>query len=666
MNLNQFLNECQEKGVLKYLSIYIVSSWVFLQVVSVISDPLKLPKATITYSLLFLLIGLPFYIFLLWKYQIKPLNKKAVSELSHEEDLGSASSKSAIELNPDNESFVTAKSFNKSFQKIYFIVLGIIGIIAISVAGLIINTAITTSENLKVSNAFLETKASDKIAILTFDNNTADEKYDIVGKMAVDWIMHGITENRLAQVISPKIIDDYSKVLKASMLPSANDSVVTNYLKPSKIIMGDFYLKGDRLLLQSSITDANMDRTLIAFKPIDCDAKSPLECIEALKQRILGFLVTESKPLDNLQESPPNFEAYQNLLLAKNNYDNNDEYLRYVNAAIAADNNYYEAKVNRLAHYYNLGEYRVADSLLKVLSKETSTNERQLNNLKIYQALLQGNNRNIYRYLKKEYAINPFDLETNSSFMTVAKQFVNRPEDVGKIYDEISMKGMDVIDCEYCSYRYLIKALADIQLGKLDSAITLVKPFAKTKGKERLKEVLLKAYVQSGKSAKAVKSLLVNFNHVVSKDAWRRLMLSTGKEYLLKNKPDLAKYYWNQLITSFPQAASTGEDLQLLAHAFFYDEKRQAIAYQKIKKPNRAESVLQKLQNKRGNYDYGNVDYALARYHAALSDDKEAIDYLYRAVASGKRYNLDAYQNEILFKPYLASDDFEKIMSFWK
>lgn len=605
-------------------------------------------------------------------------------------DLNSASSKSAIEINPDDTAFTIAKKFNKSFQKAYFIALGIIGTIAVSVAGLIIKTTSNSNENLKISNAFLETTASDKIAILKFDNNTADDTYDIVGKMAVDWIMHGITENRLAQVISPKIIDDYSKVLKASMAPNPNEGVVTSYLKPSKIIIGEFYLKGDRLLFQSSITDENMDRTLIAFKPIDCDSKSPLDCIEALKQRILGFLVTESKPLDKLQESPPNFEAYQNLLLAKNNYDNNDEYLRYLNAAIAADNNYYEAKVNRLAHYYNTGDYRVADSLLNVLSKETSVNKRQLNLLKIYQALLQGNNRNIYRYLKKEYAINPFDLETNSSIMTVAKQFVNRPEDVAKIFNEISMKGMDVMDCEYCSYRYLIKALADVEMGKIDSAIALVAPFAKTKGKERLKEVLLKAHIKSGKSDKAVKSLLVNFAHIVSPETWRKLILSTGQEYLLRNEPDLAKYYWNQLIASFHKPATTAEDLQLLAHALFYDERygeaiknyekmlakdsigktesiaNLAIAYQRVKKPDQAEATLRKLERERGDYDYGNVDYALARYHAALSEDKEAINYLYKAVASGKRYTLDAYQNEILFSAYLESDDFKKIMGFWK
>lgn len=690
MKFNHFLKECQEKGVFKYLSIYIVSSWVFLQVIAVISEPLKFPKTTITYTLLILLIGLPFYIFLLWKYHFRPLHTKEVSKRQQESDLSRASSKTAIEIDPESDTVGTAQQFDKSFRRAYFIGLGIICAIAISAAGLIVRTSFSAKEIPTVTNSFLKSGVSDKIAIFGFDNNTSDKKLDIVGKMAVDWIMHGITENRIAQVISPKIINDYTKVLKASIVPGGNDNTVTDYLKPSKIIIGNFYLQKGRLLFQSSIMDESMGKTLVSFKPVGCDAGSPLDCIEALKQRILGFLVTEEKPLEKLQESPPNFEAYQNLLKAKGNYGNKEERLHFINASIAADSTYFEAKVNRLAYYYNSGEFKVCDSLLTILLKESSTNKRQSNLLKMYESLLQGNNRNTYIYLKREYEIYPFDLETNSSTMTVAQQFVNRPEDVTAIFNEISMEDMDLMDCLHCKFRYYIKALSEIEMGNPDSAIAMLTSFAKTKDDRILKEVLIRAYIRSGKSSKKVEGLMSTFSRVVSPLQLRELNLSTGKEFLLMEEDGLANRYFDQLITSLRDGATDEKNLQLLGSAHLYkkefkkaalvlekllaldlkgktnDYSDLAIAYHLDKRQDMAESILKKMDTDRGDYDYGQVDYAMARYYAAIDENKMAIEYLYKAVAAGKRYGPDSYQNDVFLKRIIGTPDFDEILNFWR
>jgi len=44
MNLNKFLKECNKKEVFKKLSIYIVSSWILIQVLAITWEPLGLPK----------------------------------------------------------------------------------------------------------------------------------------------------------------------------------------------------------------------------------------------------------------------------------------------------------------------------------------------------------------------------------------------------------------------------------------------------------------------------------------------------------------------------------------------------------------------------------------------------------------------------------------------
>ena len=48
MKLKEFVKECNEKEVFKNLSIYIVSSWVLIQVFSVMWEPFGLPQNSLT------------------------------------------------------------------------------------------------------------------------------------------------------------------------------------------------------------------------------------------------------------------------------------------------------------------------------------------------------------------------------------------------------------------------------------------------------------------------------------------------------------------------------------------------------------------------------------------------------------------------------------------
>ena len=52
------------------LSIYIVSSWVILQVLALISEPIGAPKKSVTYLIIILLIGFPIYVYYIWKFKL--------------------------------------------------------------------------------------------------------------------------------------------------------------------------------------------------------------------------------------------------------------------------------------------------------------------------------------------------------------------------------------------------------------------------------------------------------------------------------------------------------------------------------------------------------------------------------------------------------------------
>src|SRR5690606_19905573 len=300
----------------------------------------------------------------------------------------------------------------------YFSALGIIASICVIAVFFIVN------KNFFQENEALLPKIiqSDKIAVLKFGNNTGDPQYDIVSKMASDWIIHGITENNVAQVITQDLVDEYKAILKGKNVEEDEAVIVKEYLKPSKIISGNFYLKNGNLIFQGMLIDGKTNKTIISFKPTECAAENPLKCIEDLNEIITGYFITADKKNLTIQESAPKYEAYKYLIEAKNSNDD-QEYITLLNKAIEADSTYFEPKVLRVSHYFNQKEFKKSDSLLKLIKPDSYTNKRQLNLLNMHEALLKGNNRAVYNTYLKEYEIAPTDLASNRTLMVLALQF---------------------------------------------------------------------------------------------------------------------------------------------------------------------------------------------------------------------------------------------------
>ncbi len=690
MDFKDFFHECNEKKVFKDLSIYVVSSWVLIQVFAILWEPFGLPKISMTYLLLILLIGFPVYVYLLWKYRLKTLeNDKVVSNPSIASKKR-ATSKQGIDLEEKSTGLLAKIQFRNSFNKMYFTFLMIITAVTVFSASLIIKAKFGDSQSTGLLSSVLEVEKGNKIAVLPFENNTMQSDLDVVGKMAVDWIMHGITQNKVGQVISPKIVEEYTGAIEASMVPSGDNSILKDYLKPSKVINGTYYLSGGKLLLQCSILDENLTTTLISFEPVDCDPESPLDCIEELKQEILGYLITEGDKSYIYDEMPPKYEAYQLLLEARTKYTPSDpEYLTLLNDAIASDPDFYEAKIDRLEYYYNRNEFARVDSLFTILSKETSNNKRQVNLLNWYEALLKGNNRNAYNYFKNEYELEPFDLQNNSTAMVLALQFVNRPEDVDTIYNTLSMKDMDLTKCRFCEFRNYIKALADLELGHPEKVVAMFASYEQQPGFEYIKDALINAYVDLNRVDK-VSDVLANIKLTQPRERWHSLLLYTAKDFMIEGEAATAKNFLKQLIDSLLEnhGTLTSGEKKLLAFAFYFDgqyeeaKKRMktlivddrdiemytylAISALKTGDETDAQAYLQELEQMRGPYQYGSIDYSFAQFYASKNEPQKAIDHLMEAVADGKRYIPKTFQHDIHFKPLLNTESFQKVMDFWK
>ena len=364
-------------------------------------------------------------------------------------------------------------------------------------------------------------------------------------------------------------------------------------------------------------------------------------------------------------------------------YDKDDIYIDYVSKAIEADSNYFYPKILRVGHYYNAGEFKKADSLLKLIKPFSETQKRQNNLIKLYEAVLNGENDKTVEYLNVEYNFTPFDLETNSSLMVVTQQFVNKPEDVDTIFNTIPALGLDVKDCIECEYRFSVKVQADIELGNYREAIAIVKEVNKSLDSFYLKKILLTAYVRS-EDVTGVEDILEDIKLNNSDTNLKEAYLFTGKEYIMIDQKEKASIYFDRII----QIGSKGKNDENYAQALYFKgdmnsavEKlipinlmnpkdpgiiaKLAIAYSQTDDQQKVDTYLKDLEQLSIDYQFGEIDYAFAQYYAAVDDKEMMLKHLLKAVSKGLRFKNDTYHNDPHFFKYKNESGFQKVLKFW-
>ncbi len=657
MGFKNFIKQCREHDLFKMLSIYIVSSWVLLQVLSVTREPLGLPQKSVTFLIIILLVALPFYLLIVWKIKILQLeNITPVDE-------------------NDQEQHLAALTSNKEFKKYFLIVSMVITVICAFVTFLIIRTNFTTTPRPEVT--YLET---DRIAVLKFGNNTGNSKYDDVGKMASDWILHGITENKLGQVISTDVIEQYNTIFANQGSTLNNGTAINANLKPARIVTGNYYLKNGQLVFQATLIDGKTNKTIYSFKAVDCVESNPLACIEALEATISGFLATEGKKKLMLQETPPNFEAYQ-MVLQSSLMNNDENYLQVLEKAISLDRNYFEPKILRVAYFYNTDNFKVADSLLRQLKSDNINNTRQINLINLYDALLKGDNKKVYQTNFKEFMNAPFDITSNATTMTIALQFVNKPERVDEIYKQIENDPANVASCFACISRLYIKSLADIELKKYNEAKALLQNASVESTPELLRKPYISALIRNGEDD-LVKEYLIKLSATESEEVYTGYAFFTAFEYLLKDDFKKSEQYFKQVLKANLNNARESAFASLYLEdytnaqtkfaAYIRDNPKDfsahaalAIALYKNNDVLGAQSIIKNIEDLREPFQFGEIDYSLAQYFAVIKDSDSMYYHLLKAVGSGKRFVLHSYTNDVFFKEYKGTKRFKEVTQFW-
>ncbi|MDX1478015.1 MAG: adenylate/guanylate cyclase domain-containing protein [Saprospiraceae bacterium] len=533
-----------------------------------------------------------------------------------------------------------------------------------------------------------EARADDErsvFAILDFENSTGDPQFDIVSEMAANRIVHGITQNDIASVVTNEAVDMYKNVMLSASRPMDELDWLHAEMSVDQAVRGSIYLDNGELIFESIIVDARTKEIVKGLPEVRCSPAEPLQGIEELRQVVLGALAARKDEALNLslETQPPKFEAYRQLLLAKA-ADDPERELQHLVQSIILDSNYFEPKVLLIAYYYNQGDFAQADSMLASISEGLSDADiRQKNLLNFYEALLAGKNNLIYRFMHRELEYAPFDLLTNRTVLIAALEFIYDLDRAREIYHAIPDHNMDFASCSECRIRLYLKMYMELELGNRQKAIRAGQILLKNNGERWVGRLLTRAYVELD-STQAIEKLISRLTTTTDLYTPFDLLIATAREYASVGNLEKSRTYaaraltqvtpetelWRQGEARYLSGDIHGAVSQL--EAAVHEDPENLGAWALLaglallnNDTDQANTCIATMESMRGPYQYGDVDYSLAQAYGLAGDREKAVSHLKASIAQGQRNGFFQFQNDYIFHPLISKEELREIMKYW-
>jgi tetratricopeptide (TPR) repeat protein len=218
----------------------------------------------------------------------------------------------------------------------------------------------------------------DRVLVAVLDNQTGDPSLDALGAMAGHWITQGLQKSGLVQVV-PWLEAQQASQYVASEVDAGKVRnpvmALAEETGASTVIAGAYYRRGETVQYQVEVTDAARGRSLGALDPEIAPLDSPDDAVEALMQRVMGFLAISFDERISDQASsvvqPPSFEAYRAF------DDGMAHYLRiehrqaipYFRRAFALDTSFVTPLIYATLTNNNLGNWAQSDSLVGIVDR---------------------------------------------------------------------------------------------------------------------------------------------------------------------------------------------------------------------------------------------------------------------------------------------------------
>ena len=217
-----------------------------------------------------------------------------------------------------------------------------------------------------------------RVVVAPFENRTGDPSLDPAGGMAADWIIQGLSQTALVDVITASATLVSAQRVRAAAAARAGVDPIRALAEETGaglVVSGAYYRHGDSLRFQARITDARRGTLLRALDPISAGVASPLDAIELLRRRMLATLapLLDSRLGAHAQVAgqPPSYEAYREYAEGMEVFIERDwaGTIEHFARATALDSSYLPPRLIGAIAHLNLGHRAQADSIARILHR---------------------------------------------------------------------------------------------------------------------------------------------------------------------------------------------------------------------------------------------------------------------------------------------------------
>ena len=593
----RFWQELKRRKVVRVLIIYASISFVLLQLVDILIEPLFLPQWIITLVIVLLGVGLPIALIFSWIFDITPSGLEVTQAIDNE----GVQPKEAIKG-------------DKGVLSTVFIVLLLI-VVAVLVYPKIFKNSVVENRTPKLEKS---------IAVLPFinDSNDAENVY----------IVNGVMESILNNL---QQIEDLSVISRTSVEKYRNNPVsipeISKELDVSYFVEGSGQKIGNEILLNIQLIEAATDKHLWS-QQFKRDAKDIFALQQEVAKQIADKIevIITPEEIARIEKVPTeNLTAYDYFLRGKNllfegNREGLLESIPYFKKAIEYDNEFSLAYADVAIAYFYLDALQ-AEKVYSEQIKEYA-DKALLYDSKSPQSLLS---KALYYMNVEEYELavpyleKALEYNPNEAFVinTLSNFYAQYKPDTEK-YLHYALKGVQLNIAAYDSvttsfiYLHLSNALA--QSGFVPEAEKYINK-SLDYSPENLFSEYLKAYIlyAKNKNFEETKDLLIT---AYNKDLSRMdILQEIGKMY----------YYMRDYKNSFTYYSKFIE-MKEAQQLSIYDSEygKISIVYDKMGMKPEAERYFNAYFEYAKEDESLYKDLTLAAYYAHIGDTEQSLEYL--------------------------------------
>jgi tetratricopeptide (TPR) repeat protein len=280
-----------------------------------------------------------------------------------------------------------------------------------------------------------------RVVVARFENHTGIPGLDPLGSIAADWVIQGLSQTGLVQVVPMTAALSASRFASDSLEgagPSQRIRMLALETGAGIVVTGAYHQQADSLYLWATVNDAVRERVLHAIEPFSTPMDQPIGAIEQLRLRLMAGLAPHLDPripdFVARMGSPPSYQAYRafaegaELFIAR---EWRGAIARFANA-VALDAGFTAPLMLSGMAYVNLGDLAAVDSIL-VLARPHAQLMAEGDRLAfdLLEALTRGDRAAAYRAQLRGPEVAPGGLAHWG--LANAAMWVNRPRETVRV-----------------------------------------------------------------------------------------------------------------------------------------------------------------------------------------------------------------------------------------